>query len=203
MLRRDRVPHPDVRLDVHAMPVREAHRRERAGHRVVAVAGEGVSKLKTLFDNGSISLETYNAALQANTEIQTANASIQNDIAAIQANQLPIMAELTEQQAAYISSLADLPAQQQMVALGYLNTAESARTLELAQLAASAASGQLGDTGEATATKIITAAAQADPVLKSMLADMGLISEGADGTITVNFPNATDLTTAVDARGDT
>jgi hypothetical protein len=161
-------------------------------------AGEGVSKLKTLFDNGSISLETYNAAMQANTDIQAANAQIQNDILAIQANQLPLMAELTQQQADYIASLADLPAEQQLVALGYLNAAESARVLELAQLAASAASGALGDTGEATATKIITAAANADPVLKAMLADMGLISEGAEGEIVVNFPNATDLNTAVD-----
>ena len=107
--------------------------------RELTTAEEGVSTLKSLLDSSAISVDTYNAALTANTRIQSANAQIQQDIAAIQANQLPLMAQLTEQQAAYISSLADLPAQQQMVALGYLDAAESARALELAQLAASAA----------------------------------------------------------------
>jgi hypothetical protein len=160
-------------------------------------ATDGASKLDRVLSSGLITQNEYNGAIDANTKIQAANVRIQDDLVAIQAKQAPLLAELAEQQAAYIDSLAGLPAQQQLVALGYMDTAESAKAMTLAQLAANAAAGELGDTGEATATKIITAAAQADPVMKAMLEDMGLISEGADGTITVNFPESTSINDAI------
>lgn len=157
-------------------------------------SSKGVAPLKQAMDDGAIGAYAYSEALTANTQIQEANAAIQNDILAIQAIQAPLLADLTEKQAEYIDKLAHLPAEQQLVSLGYMDAAESAKAMELAQLAAQAASGELGATGTETATKIIEGAANADPVLRAMLDDMGLISEGANGEVVVNFPNATQLT---------
>lgn len=165
----------------------------------LANAEDGLSVLGELYQEGLIGLDQYTAGMAANTSIQEDNAAIQQEIQAIQAGHLPLMAELTEQQRQYIEGLGDLSAEQQLAALGFMDSAQSAKAMELAYLAADAASGNLGDTGEATASKIIEAAAQADPVMKQMLLDMGLISEGADGTITVNFPTASSVTASVDA----
>jgi hypothetical protein len=162
-------------------------------------AGDGLSVLGELYENQLISLEEYSAGVAASTSIQEDNAAIQDEIVAIQAKHLPLMAELTEQQRQYIESLGALSEEQQIAALGFLDASQSAKAMELAYLAADAASGALGETGGATATKIITAAANADPVMKQMLLDMGLISEGAEGEVVVNFPNATSVTESVDA----
>jgi hypothetical protein len=165
----------------------------------LANAEDGLSVLGELYENQLIELDQYSAGMAANTRIQEANAAIQEEILAIQANHLPLMAELTEQQREYIEGLGDLSAEQQIAALGFMDASQSAKAMELAYLAADAASGALGETGEATASKIITAAANADPVMKQMLLDMGLISEGAEGEVVVNFPNATSVTDSVDA----
>jgi hypothetical protein len=162
-------------------------------------ASDGLSVLGELYESQLISLEEYSAGVAASTSIQEDNAAIQDEILAIQAKHLPLMAELTEQQRQYIEGLGELSDEQQIAALGFMDASQSAKAMELAYLAADAASGALGETGEATATKIITAAANADPVMKQMLLDMGLISEGAEGEVVVNFPNATSVTESVDA----
>jgi hypothetical protein len=75
-----------------------------------------------------------------------------------------------------------------------MDQAKAAQALQLAQLAATASQAGMTEAAEAS----ITAMAEADPVLKAMLTDMGLIKEGANGEITVEFPNAGGLTTSVD-----
>jgi hypothetical protein len=165
----------------------------------LANAEDGLSVLGELYENQRIGLDQYSAGMAANTRIQEDNAAIQQEIQAIQAGHLPLMAELTEQQRAYIESLGELSEAEQIAALGFMDASASAQAMSLAYLAADAASGALGETGEATASKIITAAANADPVMKQMLLDMGLISEGAEGEVIVNFPNATSVTDSVDA----
>jgi hypothetical protein len=153
---------------------------------LIGVSGE-YAKIDDLVGRGVISQTEYNRAQRAGTSIFQANARIQDDILKIQTDQSPLLAQLTQEQARYLDGLAKQPAQQQLIQLGYMDTAESAKALAAEQLAASAAAGELGKAGEENATKMITAAAEADPVLKAMLKDMGVISEGADGTITVNF----------------
>jgi archaellum component FlaC len=159
--------------------------------------GESISILGQLYRDGLISLEEYSAGMSAANAIQEDNTVIQQEIQGIQAQHIPLMAELTEQQRQYVEGLGDLSAEQQIAALGFMDSAQSARVMELAQLAAAAASGELGDTGEETANRIIAGAANADPVMKQMLLDMGLISEGAEGEVVVNFPNASSLTESV------
>jgi hypothetical protein len=111
----------------------------------------------------------------------------------IQAKQAPILADAADAQAKYVDQLADMPAKQQEVALGWMDQNEAAKANAALNLAAAAAAGEYGAAGEAAATAAITAQAQADPAFAAMLTDMGVISQGADGTITVNFPTATSV----------
>jgi hypothetical protein len=157
------------------------------------LGADGVNSLSDLWGRGQIETITFNRGLEAQGRIQKANADIQNDVARIQAKQLPIMADLIEGQAEYMDKLADLDPLNQTIALGYMDTTKAAQAQNLVMLAGAAAAGEYGAMGTEMATNIITAAAQADPVLKAMLIDMGLISEGADGEIDIKFTRAKSL----------
>jgi hypothetical protein len=151
-----------------------------------------MTDLDQAFLNGLISQRTYRAALEANHEIQVANAEIQEDLLRIQIKQMPVMAQVIQQQAEYIDGLADMDEGAQLAALGFLDQAQSAKALEVAQLAAaSATEGQ-----QAATTNMIQEMVNADPVLASMLEKMGLISI-TDGVVTVNFDEAVDADAAI------
>lgn len=165
--------------------------------KLINVKGE-YGQIDTLLKHGTISVDEYNDAQLAGTRIFQANKAIQEDILKIQTDQAPIIAEMTMQQRRYLDEIAALPADQQAVALAYMDSEESAKALSAAQLAAAAAAGELGTAGEETATKMITAAAKADPYLAALLEDMGLITIGADGTITVNFDSVTEAGASLD-----
>jgi hypothetical protein len=124
---------------------------------------------------------TYTKAQEAGTRIIADNAAVQEDLLRIQAKQAPILADAADAQAKYIDQLADMPAKQQEVALGWMDQNEAAKANAALNLAAAAAAGEYGDAGEAAATAAITAQAQADPAFAAMLTDMGVISEGANG----------------------
>lgn len=140
---------------------------------------------------GTKGQKEYNDAQSAETSILHNNAAIQRDIMKIQVDQAPLIATLTKNEREYMDQLAKDTPQQQLVRLGYMDSAESAKALADAQLAASAAAGELGKNGVETANKMIIASAEADPVLEAMLQDMGLINVGADGTISVNYDDVT------------
>lgn len=172
---------------------------------LINVAGS-YGKIDDLLAHGQISLTTYNQAQEAGTRIFADNAAVQEDLLRIQAKQAPILADNADAQAKYIDQLADLPPQQQLVALGWMDQNEAMKANAALALAAAAANGEYGDAGEAAATAAITAQARADPAFAAMLEDMGVISVGADGTITVNFPTAdkvhqdtVNLTASIDA----
>jgi len=135
-----------------------------------------------IFDDDS----QYAKAQDAYDSIAVSTASIHDNLDAVQAIQSPLMADLLEKQATYLGTLRMMPEQQQLIALGWMDATTAGRAFEFQQLAIKAASGEMGSAGEEAFGSYITGAAQADPVLKSLLIDMGLISEGADGTITVN-----------------
>jgi hypothetical protein len=169
----------------------------------LAHAAEGQAadqtKLNDLYQRGKISLSTYNEALDANHRIQQANVSVQEDALRIQAKQLPLMAQLAEEQAAYVDSLADKSAEEQLVALSYMDSATSAQALQLANLAAASST----DAMQESTGKMMLAMAEADPKIKAILIDMGLLSE-ENGELKVNFGDVDagkramdELTTAV------
>jgi hypothetical protein len=149
------------------------------------------AQLDQLLTDGRINQEQYNDAQEAQISISKDVTNAQQDLLAVQANLAPTLAAATHEQADYINSLQDMSATQQLAALGYMDTAESAKAMSLAQLAASSTS----DTMQASTAAMITAAADADPVLKAMLEDMGLLDAK---TGHVNFDtNAVDVGTAV------
>jgi len=152
------------------------------------------SQLDQLLADGRISLEQYTAAQEAQVRISTDVENAQQDLLAVQANLAPVIADATRQQAEYIDSLQDMDTQSQLAALGFMDQAESARALEIAQLAAaSSTEGQRDAT-----TQMIQEMVNADPVLGAMLEKMGLISIGADGTVTVNFDDAVNANESID-----
>jgi NAD(P)-dependent dehydrogenase (short-subunit alcohol dehydrogenase family) len=103
------------------------------------------------------------------------------------------MAQLAEEQARYVDGLADRSAEEQIVALGFMDQAKSTQALGLAQLAAASSSAAM----QASTSAMIAEIAAADPQLRAMLVSMGLITETPTG-ITVNFGDVEDGNVAID-----
>lgn len=150
------------------------------------IGAEGVySKLDELVAKGRITGESgvftgdseYAQAQQAFNSILEDNAAIQEHIATIQAKQAPVMAELVSQQEDYLEGLANASVEEQTFALAMMDSATSAKALELAQAA-------IGDMD--TFGPIVEQAANLDPYLASILEQMGLITQQPDGTWKVN-----------------
>lgn len=118
----------------------------------------------------------YAAAQRAYNSILEDNANIQRDILAIQAQQAPTIAAMVDAQADYIEGLRTGTAEEQMRALAYMDSATSAQALQLAQ-------GYLQN--QDVFGPMITQAAALDPYLAIILEDMGIITRGADGSITL------------------
>ncbi len=164
---------------------------------LIGVQGE-YSKLDDLVANGRITGQSgifegdseYAQAQRAYNDIARENAEIQEHVLTIQAKQAPLVRDQLAAYEDYMNEVANMPAEQQLITLGWMDSTAAMRAMEFQTLAVAAATGELGANGEAVFTDMITGAAQADPVLKALLIDMGLISEGADGTITVNLAGA-------------
>jgi hypothetical protein len=161
------------------------------------IAVEGTySALDDLLTNNSITLQQYTDAQRAHNTIQADNAMIQNDILSIQAQSAPVLASLMASQARYVNELANAEAPAQALALAYMDTATSARALELAQIAASEAPGFEG---------LIQGAIAANPYIEAILTDMGVVSRGAQGQLIINTEGETELealTNAINALTD-
>jgi hypothetical protein len=127
----------------------------------------------------TLSVEDHGEALTAFNDIAQENAEIQQNIAVIQAQQAPIMADLMEQQENYLQSVAEMGPEQQMFALAMMDSATSARALELSM-------GLLSENGDVFAP-MVEAAANLDPYLAAILERMGLIEQQPDGTWTVTL----------------
>lgn len=143
-----------------------------------------------LLANGAISLDQYNAALEAGYAIQTRAAGVEEDLNVIRANQIPLLAEQAASYGAYIDRLSEASAAEQQQALYLMDSANQAK---LAASYSTAYAASLGEIPTDVATEIIADGAQADPILADILEKYGLIEVGADGTVTVNFPDAATL----------
>jgi hypothetical protein len=164
---------------------------------------EGVhGRIDDLLASGAINQEQYNAAQRAYNRMAAVRSGLEEDILTIQAKQAPVLDDMMEAQAEYVSQIAEMDGRQQLAALGFMDSAESAKAMELAMFAAAAASGQLGDSGLQMAEDIIYGAAMADPVLAAMLEQMGLMSIGADGTVTVTIDGEDDAKSMQDTLDD-
>lgn len=143
---------------------------------------------------GTISLEKYNEAVTAGHAIQESDARVQSLLNQIRRDQLPLLAE---QQQAYednLHYLAGLNAEEQRRALMLQDSSVQA---QIATLYNTAYAASLGEIPEEVATEMILEAANADAGLKSLLLQLGLLRENADGTISVVFPDADATVSAI------
>lgn len=156
---------------------------------LINVSGQ-YGRIDDLVKSGAISQEQYNAAQAAYYDIMDANTGIQEDVLAIQAQQAPVLADLSERQAAYVESIRAMNdgteegARKQLAALGMMDSAVQGQVTSILEMSGSY--GEMSDQQQAMFENMIAGAAAADPVLASILEQYGLISVGADGTITVN-----------------
>lgn len=127
--------------------------------------------------DATISQEQYNAAVQANSDIQAANYSIQRDVLSIQAQLAPVIATATEALAVQMDEIANGSTDAQLFALGMMDAATSSQALALAQ-------GYISD--QDTFGPLIQQAAELNPMLAQILEEMGLISYNpATGVVTL------------------
>lgn len=164
---------------------------------LIGAAGEQ-GKIDDLLNDGLITQQQYNEAQAAYNEIAQSNADIQNYVLKIQAMQAPLIAEQTSLLEDQLEQISMLPAQQQLVALGWMDSATAAKAMEFQTLAVAAATGKLGENGDKVFANMIAGAAAVDPALSAVLQDMGLISVGADGTITVHLSGVTEGMSEID-----
>lgn len=147
---------------------------------------DGIGPLRDVFDAGLISVEQFNQAIADGIAIQESNAQTQLYLNKIRADQLPLLAA---EQAAYeenIRQLSELGPLEQRRALAMQDSGVQA---QIASMYSTAYAASLGEIPPEVATNMIVSAAEADPVLKDLLLQFGLIEEGADGEIRVNFPD--------------
>lgn len=134
-----------------------------------------------------LSQEAYNQAIASGIAIQESNVRVQDDLNVVRAMQIPLLAE---QQLAYernIGALTQMTAQEQQHALMLQDSGIQAQIAQQYSLAYSAS---IGEIPKSVVTEMIANTAQADPAMASILEQMGLIEIGAEGEITVNFPDA-------------
>lgn len=163
-------------------------RSASAGSIADALIGEpGVwATIDDLLASSRINLEQYNEAVGAGTSIQQSNLNVQEDLNAMRAAQLPLLAQEQVAYEAQIDAISQLPALEQRRALALQDSAVQA---QLATQYATAYQASVGEIPEEVATQMIVSAAEADPVIADLLLNMGLIEEGADGELRVNFPD--------------
>ena len=166
-------------------------------------AWDGLGPLNDLLYTGRISVEEFNAAVDAGTGIQNNNAESQAMLNQMRAQQLPALASTAEVYRLHLESLASLAPAEQEHALAMLDAGNQAK---VAAAYSAAYSASLGEIPKDVATEIIASGAQADPVIGKLLKEMGLIEEGAEGELKVNFPDGEsmvsvtkDLTASIDA----
>ena len=161
---------------------------------------EGViGRVDDLLNRGVISIDAYRGAQEDANQIFAANAEIQDDVASIQVKQLGYNAEMLSQYAETIDAIEQMGEAEQRRALAMMDSSEAAKVNEAATIAYRVAMGELSET---IGTDLIEGMARADPLLADLLEQYGLIEQGADGEITVNFPDKESLTDAVGALND-
>lgn len=160
-----------------------------------AAMDELMGKVNSTTGKALVTQEDYNAAQAAYTPIMEANQRVQDAVLAIQIRQAPILAELAERQADYVESVAALPAEQQLVTLGFMDTTLAAQAMQIQMLATSGASTD-------ALNAVIGGAIAAQPILGEMLESMGLITMHEDGTFTLNVEGGDQLSELTQSIND-
>jgi hypothetical protein len=141
--------------------------------------------------SGRITQEEYNAAIVAGQDILWNNALIQKDVAAIQAQQAPLIADRTNAYQDQIAALAALEPAEQRHALLMMDSGIQA---EVATAYSTAYAASLGEIPPEVASELILAEAASNPDLAVLLEELGLVARDHEGNLVVNFPDGPSLT---------
>jgi hypothetical protein len=152
-------------------------------------ASDGLSEINRLLDEKIINDQEHADAVAAFNAIAEDNVRVKESILEIQAKQAPVLAELTDAQADYMEQLADLPAEQQAIALGWMDANTAAQANQAISMAAAAANGELGASGKEAFAAYLQGAIALNPMLKTILEDIGLLN--SDGTINFGVAEST------------
>lgn len=155
---------------------------------------------------GLILRQNYDAAQAAEVRIVQDDAAVQNDLNGIRANSVPLLAQQEDGLRAVLDQLAQTAKYNPALAQQSLYLMDSGNAAKVSAAYSTAYAEALGQIPPEVATQIIANAANADPILKDILEKYGLVKEGADGTITVNFPEKAtldDVTTKLDTLNST
>lgn len=158
------------------------------------------SSLDSALKSGRISQAEYNAVLEAETRILENDAAAQAHLDAIRAKQAPLIAAQADAYEDYVEDISKLPAAEQRIALAFADSGEKAK---ISTAFATAYAASLGEIPRGVATEMIVNDAKADPVLRDILEKYDLIEVGADGKITVNFPEGETLQETLNTLNDT
>lgn len=151
------------------------------------IAPVGVwSEMDNMLANGTIDIEDYNEAQQAQIDITDALTRSTEAANEIQIKQADTVAEGADATADYLENLADLDEAEQAVALAWADSDVAGRAMEVANLAAEF--GNMNTAQQSAFEDMVTSAAATDPALAGVLEDLGLIK--AD----VNDPTGWALT---------
>lgn len=135
-----------------------------------------LGEIDKIYQQGS---PQWEAAQQAQESIAASNERIQRSILKIQADHIPVVAELLNQQEDYWQEVAQGSIEEQTLALAYANAATSAQALGLAQ-------SYIAD--QDTFGPMLLQLAEANPYLEAILRDLGILDETkAEPTLDPDF----------------
>jgi hypothetical protein len=153
-------------------------------------AYDGLGPLVDLLNQGRISWDEFNAAVASGLSIQGDAWQAEQALNEIRVAQLPTLERQAQTYMVQIEHLASLTAEEQAHALAMMDSGNQAA---IATAYSTAYSASLGEIPEDVATDIIANAARADPVIAGLLTEFGLIEQGANGDIRVNFPDGESM----------
>ena len=145
--------------------------------------------------SGRITLDEYNAAVESGYAIQNRQIEVEENLNAIRTKQLPILEQTSQAYADYIDAIRQMPADEQMSVLGWMDTGLQARVQQFADLGNELRA--LGPAGSEAMQQVVNGIVKTDPVLTEMLENLGLIEEQANGDYTINM----DAVGAMDSIG--
>lgn len=174
-------------------------RQQQAGSIVENLIGKPgeVGPLLGLLEQSRISQTRYNMTIAAGANIMARQAEVESDLNVIRAKQLPLLDQADARYAELIDDISHYSAEQATATLGFMDAAEAGKAQTIVALAQAAANTEVGSTSRAAAQAIIEGAVAADPVLETMLTQIGLVARDHEGNLVVNFDNADSLTNAV------
>lgn len=145
--------------------------------------------------DAALAQDDYNRAIESGIAIQESNVRVQDDLNVVRAKQLPLLAQ---EQAAYEQNIERIAGLNAVEARRVLLLQDTAVQTQIAGLYSQAYAAAIGEVPKEVATKMILEAAEADAGLKDLLLNLGLIQQNADGTISVNFPDAESVGASID-----